>query len=49
MKLEGTGRFAASTLDMLMKACRLKPLRLTEDLVEVGSIVSEILFDLRIF
>ena len=34
---------------MLMKACRLKPLRPTEDLVEVGSIVSEILFDLRIF
>ena len=35
--------------DMLMKACRFKPLRPTEDLVEVGSIVSEILFDLRIF
>ena len=49
MKLESTGRFAASISDMLMKACRLKPLRPTEDLVEVGSIVSEILFDLRIF
>ena len=32
-----------------MKACRLKPLRPTEDFVEVGSIVSEILFDLWIF
>ena len=28
---------------------QIKPLRPTEDLVEVGSIVGEILFDLRIF
>mgnify|MGYP000968650458 CR=1 FL=1 len=33
----------------LLIPCRFKPLRPTEDLVEVGSIVSEILFDLRIF
>lgn len=35
--------------DMLMRVCRFMPLRPTEDLVEVGSIVGEILFDLRIF